>query len=224
MSGDLRHVKIFVSVLGDDEAKARTMEALTRATGYIRTEIGQRIRLRHTPEIHIKPDESIARGARIFELLREVGSAETKETGAEANASADASSSKPSLPGDRFLIACHVDPDPDCIGSLLALDWLLERLGKRSQPLSHDGILPQWRFLPRIERIASPREPAAWSEETWDALWWSTAGVERTGSAAAWADRVERVINIDHHVTNPGTGHINLVLPDAAAAGASSTG
>lgn len=122
--------------------------------------------------------------------------------------------------GDRFLIACHVDPDPDCIGSLLALDWLLERLGKRSQPLSHDGILPQWRFLPRIERIASPREPAAWSEETWDALVVVDCEVSRTGSAAAWADRVERVINIDHHVTNPGTGHINLVVPDAAATGA----
>src|SRR5690606_28907656 len=113
-----------------------------------------------------------------------------------------------------------VDPDPDCIGSLLALDWLLERLGKRSQPLSHDGILPQWRFLPRIERIASPREPGAWSEETWDALVVVDCEVSRTGSAAAWADRVERVINSDHHVTSPGTGHIHPVAPAAAAAGA----
>src|SRR5690606_13321392 len=100
VSGDLRHVKIFVSVLGDDEAKARTMEALTRATGYILTEIGQRIRLRHTPEIHIKPDESVARGARIFELVREVGSAGTKETGAECTRTGV--SSKPSLPATGF--------------------------------------------------------------------------------------------------------------------------
>lgn len=79
VSGDLRHVKIFVSVYGDDHAKAETMEALTRATGYIRTEIGQRIRLRYTPEIQVKFDESIARGARIFELLREVQPVEAKE-------------------------------------------------------------------------------------------------------------------------------------------------
>ena len=83
VSADLRHVKIFVSVLGDESARAETMEALTRATGFIRTEIGQRIRLRHTPEIQIKADDSIARGARIFELLREVNPGDTKETGAE---------------------------------------------------------------------------------------------------------------------------------------------
>ena len=122
--------------------------------------------------------------------------------------------------GERFLIACHVDPDPDCIGSLLALDWLLERLGKRSQPLSHDAVLPQWRFLPRIERIASPKEPGAWSGQPWDTMIVVDCEVARTGSAAALAGQVETVINIDHHVTNVGTGHLNLIVPEAAAAGA----
>lgn len=79
VSGDLRHVKIFVSIYGDEQTKAATMEALTRATGHIRTEIGQRIRLRYTPEIQVRFDESIERGARIFELLREVNPPEAKE-------------------------------------------------------------------------------------------------------------------------------------------------
>lgn len=123
------------------------------------------------------------------------------------------------LRGDRFLMACHIDPDPDCIGSLLALDWLLDRLGKEAQPLSHDPILPQWRFLPRIERIASSRAPGPWSAEPWDTLVVVDCEVARTGSAAALAHRVQRVINIDHHVTNQGTGHVNLIVPEAAAAG-----
>lgn len=72
VSSDMRHVKIFVSVLGSDEEKQATMDALHRATGFIRTELGGRIRLRHTPEIQFKFDESMERGARIFELLREV--------------------------------------------------------------------------------------------------------------------------------------------------------
>lgn len=121
--------------------------------------------------------------------------------------------------GRRFLIAGHVDPDPDCIGSLLALDWLLEKLGKEAQPLSHDPIVPQWRFLPRIDRITSPTGDAPWSREAWDTLIVVDCDLERTGGASAWADRVERVINIDHHVTNEGTGDINLVVPGAAAAG-----
>lgn len=79
VSGDLRHVKIFVSVYGDDDAKEATMDALRGATGHIRTELGQRIRLRYTPEIQVRFDESIERGARIFQLLREVQPGEAKE-------------------------------------------------------------------------------------------------------------------------------------------------
>ena len=119
----------------------------------------------------------------------------------------------------RFLIACHVDPDPDCVGAMLALDWLLERMGKVALPLSHDPMLPQWRFLPRIERVRSAGEYTGESDDAWDALIVVDCEVERTGDAARWAGRVECVINIDHHVTNPGTGSVNLVLPEAAAAG-----
>jgi len=120
---------------------------------------------------------------------------------------------------NSFLISCHVDPDPDCIGSMLALDWLLEKLGKRAQPVSHDPMLPQWRFLPRIERVASAAQDAAFCAQYWDALIVVDCELQRTGDAAALASRVREVINIDHHVTNPGSGDVNLVVPDAAAAG-----
>ncbi len=72
VSNDYSHVKIFVSVFGDDEAKRLTMEGLESAKGFIRSELGQRIRLRHTPEVHIIADNSIERGSRIFELLEKV--------------------------------------------------------------------------------------------------------------------------------------------------------
>jgi ribosome-binding factor A len=72
VSRDLRHVKIFISVLGDEETKRTSLEGLERATGYIRSEIGQRIRLRHTPEIIFRWDESIERGARISQLLQDL--------------------------------------------------------------------------------------------------------------------------------------------------------
>ncbi len=72
LSADLRHAKIFVSIFGDAEAKARTMRGLTSAQGFIRTELARRIRLRHIPEVAFKVDESIERGARVNELLRRV--------------------------------------------------------------------------------------------------------------------------------------------------------
>jgi ribosome-binding factor A len=72
VSNDYSHVKIFVSIMGDEEKKRQTMEGLESAKGFIRTELGHRIRLRHTPEVHLIADNSIEQGSRIFELLEEV--------------------------------------------------------------------------------------------------------------------------------------------------------
>ncbi len=72
LSADLRHAKIFVSIFGDAEAKARTMQGLASAQGFIRTELARRIRLRHIPQVAFKMDQSIERGARVNELLRKV--------------------------------------------------------------------------------------------------------------------------------------------------------
>src|SRR5690554_4035161 len=49
---------------------------------------------------------------------------------------------------DSFVITCHVDPDPDCIGSMLALEWGLTRLGKRVTMVSSDPVKEDSRFLP----------------------------------------------------------------------------
>lgn len=72
VSKDIRYAKVYVSVLGDAEARATTMDGLTRATGFIRTELGRRLRLRHVPEILFRYDESIEHGAHIDQLLREI--------------------------------------------------------------------------------------------------------------------------------------------------------
>ena len=75
---DLGHAKVYVSVLGDEQAGKDSMEALKRAAGYVRSEIGKRIRLRHVPEIVFKYDTSIEHGAHIAQLLREVRTEEAK--------------------------------------------------------------------------------------------------------------------------------------------------
>ena len=72
VSVDLRHARVFVSVLGDAEAKEATMGGLRSALGYIRRELGGRLRMRYTPNIAFKLDESIERGARVNKLLGDV--------------------------------------------------------------------------------------------------------------------------------------------------------
>lgn len=72
VSGDLQHAKIFVSIYGTDEARAETMEGLRAATGFVRSELGQRIRLRRTPEVLFKEDRSVERGTRVLSLINQI--------------------------------------------------------------------------------------------------------------------------------------------------------
>jgi ribosome-binding factor A len=69
---DLRHAKVFVSILGSDEERQATLEGLDSAASHLRSRIGRALRLRVAPEITFRYDESIARAARIEALLAEV--------------------------------------------------------------------------------------------------------------------------------------------------------
>ncbi|MBS4198999.1 30S ribosome-binding factor RbfA [Bacillus sp. FJAT-49732] len=72
VTGDLQQATVYISVLGDEEQKANTLKGLAKATGFIRSEIGQRIRLRKTPEITFEFDESIGYGNKIESLLKQI--------------------------------------------------------------------------------------------------------------------------------------------------------
>lgn len=72
MTGDLREAKIFVSIMGNDEQIKNSMEGLQSALGFIRREIGKRIRLRFTPEISFAPDKSLDYSEHIQKLLLKI--------------------------------------------------------------------------------------------------------------------------------------------------------
>lgn len=68
---DLRYAKVFVSILEDDRAEDM-MQALKKAAGFIRHELGLRIQIRYTPELIFQRDTNIAYGAHIAEVLKSV--------------------------------------------------------------------------------------------------------------------------------------------------------
>jgi ribosome-binding factor A len=72
VSGDLRHAKVFVSVMGSADDQQATMRALDHAGGFLRHELAQRLTIRYTPELVFRLDESIARGSHLMELMRQV--------------------------------------------------------------------------------------------------------------------------------------------------------
>ena len=72
MPADLKSARIYFSVLGQEEQRRKAREALDRAAGYLRREVGQRCGLRYAPELHFFEDRSLERGARVEELLAQV--------------------------------------------------------------------------------------------------------------------------------------------------------
>lgn len=72
VSRDLRHAKVFVSVLGSDSQRSATFEGLEAVAGHLRGRVGRALRLRVAPEFEFKNDESIAHAAHIEQLLAQV--------------------------------------------------------------------------------------------------------------------------------------------------------
>lgn len=69
---DMRYARLFISVYGTEEEQQMTLEGLQSASGFIRQELGKRIRLRHLPELSFSLDSSIQHGIRISRILDEV--------------------------------------------------------------------------------------------------------------------------------------------------------
>lgn len=69
VSPDLAHAKVFFTVLGSEAEPGQTGDALQRAAGFLRTELGRRMSLRTVPKLAFEFDESIARGARLSQLI-----------------------------------------------------------------------------------------------------------------------------------------------------------
>jgi ribosome-binding factor A len=69
---DLRHAKVFVSVMGSDADRAETFEGLASVATHLRARVGRALHLRLAPEIVFVADESIVRAARIETLLAQI--------------------------------------------------------------------------------------------------------------------------------------------------------
>lgn len=76
-SKDIHYATVYVSILGDESQQQETMETLKNAAGFIRTELGTRIRIRHVPELRFVQDRAMEHHAQINALLRQINEEKT---------------------------------------------------------------------------------------------------------------------------------------------------
>lgn len=72
LTDDLKHAKIFVSVMGKEEEKERTLQGLAAASGFIRKELGRKLQLRHIPDLTFRIDDSLDYSLRINKVLSDI--------------------------------------------------------------------------------------------------------------------------------------------------------
>jgi ribosome-binding factor A len=72
VSPDLRYAKVFVSSMGGQQKEPQILEALNSASGFLRSELAKKIRIRRMPELHFQWDNSIEKGDRILRLIDKV--------------------------------------------------------------------------------------------------------------------------------------------------------
>ncbi len=115
---------------------------------------------------------------------------------------------------EGFLLAAHVSPDGDAIGSCLALCMALESFGKKALVYSRDPVPKQYRFLPGNERIVSDLEDLAALDPVLVLL-----DCNGPGRAGLEHMTFRRSIVVDHHETEGDFGDVRWIDPGAAAAG-----
>ena len=118
---------------------------------------------------------------------------------------------------DNFLLASHVNPEGDAIGSILALESLLRRLGKKTLIACEDPFPERLSCLPskrwnRSKDIPRGRKFGALVVADCPTL-------ERIGEVHKLLGPETKIFNIDHHISNANFGHYNYIQPKASAAG-----
>ena len=71
-SADLRHARIFISIMGSEDEKKQTMKCLKDASGFLRKKLSERLTIRYTPELIFQQDDSIEHGAYVLQMIDQI--------------------------------------------------------------------------------------------------------------------------------------------------------
>ncbi|MBE5843083.1 MAG: bifunctional oligoribonuclease/PAP phosphatase NrnA [Butyrivibrio sp.] len=113
-------------------------------------------------------------------------------------------------------IGGHIRPDGDCVGSTMGLYlYLNKNFPELKVDIFLEKIPESYRFIEKSEEVNSDFTSDV---ESYDVFFALDCGKERLGSAEKFFDAAKKTVNIDHHVSNAGTGDENYIVPTASSA------
>lgn len=118
--------------------------------------------------------------------------------------------------GQNFIITSHVNPDGDNIGSSIAMTRFLRAMGKNAIHVLEDSVPENLSFLLEDYEIIGKASdiPQDFLAGEYDLIVLDSAQKNRVALPSGIADKAQKVLNIDHHISNTGFGDINYVCSD----------
>jgi len=219
---DLSKAHVYYTVLGDEDDHVNTQAGLESATPFLRTETGRRVRLRTLPELEFHLDDAPVQGQRVDSILADIHRTEATLPGAYLPPAApeieeglrrtvalfDGASS--------IALACHLSPDGDALGSVLALGLALKDSGVALQVGWDDDPIElpsQYDFLPGGDLLV----PASAFRPADVAVTVDCASADRLGRLRERFEKSDVLVNIDHHASNTSFGGVNVVDEHASS-------
>jgi phosphoesterase RecJ-like protein len=212
---DLSKAHVYYTVLGEEQEQRNTEAGLESATPYLRTETARRVRLKTTPELEFHLDDAPEKGQKVDAIIEEIHKGDIafgfqlpqlpSEVDVAMNRAIEVIESATSV-----AIVCHVAPDGDALGSLIALALALDARGVPVQASWDDesNELPaKYDFLPGADLI-TPRNDVRPPDV---AIAVDCATAERMGKLGDRMKKAKVLVNIDHHVSNTKFGPVNVV-------------
>ncbi len=218
---DLSKAHVYYTVLGEEREQRSTEAGLESAKPFLRTETARRVRLKTTPDLEFHMDDTPEKGQAVDSIIEEIHRSDTS-FGFQL----------PPLPADvegnlvRTIeliegassvgLACHIAPDGDALGSLLAVALALNAKGMPIAPTWDGdpvGLPSQYDFLPGADLLVQTndfRPPDV-------ALALDCATIDRLGRLAERMKKAKAFINLDHHVSNTKFAGVNVVDTKAAS-------
>ncbi len=210
-AADLSHADVFVSVLGSEKRRSRSLRALERAHGVLQARIARELHFKRTPQLSFHYDETLDQAMRLEEIM----SREQPVDQSGMNDSAPDTDLDPVVAAlaaaGHVLIATHENPDGDAIGSMSAAAAALRSHGKQVRTyLEPESSIPhEVAFLDTngLERHVDPASLEGFALLALD------CGNERRlgGQQAEIRAACSPVIDVDHHHDNSRFGDVNFI-------------
>lgn len=214
LNRDQTVAEVFVSVLGDERERKDSLAGLKKARGFLQGRLSDVLRLRATPDLRFIYDESLDQGLGVETILDELSARGEFVDEAERRRRRTLDSLEPPLDllaalagAGRIWVVPHVNPDPDAMGSALALAEALRAAGKEAEALHYAEPPAGCESLPGYADALDPEAvAAAFADDEGPDLVVAVDfhHLERTGDLEPLLARAGAAWCIDHHLDGNG--------------------